>query len=303
MTTALPTLAGIVLVVLALRDIFHTLWHPRGFGRLAQWVFRGVWRVSRWWNRSGKHSTELAGPVGLLTTVLSWTALIVVGMALIYWPRMPSAFFYGAALDPSRSADFLSALYLSLVALATLGFGDIVPSDEVMRILLPLEALVGFVLFTAAISWILQVYPVLSRRRRLARHLNILARTDSLRVVRTGDIRVATALINSVTDGVISAEVDFKQYGETYYFREREPHESLAANIGFLEDLQGAGMSVEAAEVRHASHALQRAIEALAHTIPAGNMRAEGSVTATFEAFALDHQQPPPEAPTKTGPF
>lgn len=38
--TWLLTVAGALLVLLALRDIFHTLWHPSGFGTLARLVFR-----------------------------------------------------------------------------------------------------------------------------------------------------------------------------------------------------------------------------------------------------------------------
>jgi hypothetical protein len=62
----------------------------------------------------------------------------------------------------------LDALYLSTVAMSTLGFGDIVPVDGWLRLVVPVQALVGFLLLTAAVSWVLQVYPAPARRRVLA---------------------------------------------------------------------------------------------------------------------------------------
>ena len=114
------------------------------------------------------------GPLALLGTVVLWTALVVVGWAVIYLPHMPEAFNFGSSLSPSRSSDVVSSLYVSAVAVTTLGLGDITPADPVLRLLTPLEALVGFVLLTAAISWILQIYPALVRRRALARRIDVL---------------------------------------------------------------------------------------------------------------------------------
>ncbi|MGB3830121.1 MAG: potassium channel family protein [Ornithinimicrobium sp.] len=292
MTTALLTMLGVSLLAVALRDIFHTLWHPRGLGTISRRTFRAVWRVTRVWNRREGRSTELAGPLGLLMTVLVWTALVVLGWALIYWPRMPGGFYYGTSVSPDRSADFLAAVYLSLVAVATLGFGDIVPSDDVLRLLLPVQALVGFVLLTAAISWILQVYPVLERRRKLARQLSMMADTDTLTIVRTGHRSVACSLINGVTDGITAAEVDLMQYGESYFFRSAEPSHSLPAAMPFVMRLAQAAAAAKAPEVRHAGRMLDLATDSLAITLNNGYLNTDGDTAEVIEAFVVDHQQP-----------
>nr|WP_281360133.1 potassium channel family protein [Isoptericola halotolerans] len=59
----------------------------------------------------------------------------------------------------------VDALYLSLVSLTTVGYGDITPLTPWLRIAAPVEGLLGFALLTAAVSWVLQVYPALTRRR------------------------------------------------------------------------------------------------------------------------------------------
>ncbi|GHJ96883.1 hypothetical protein SNE510_64020 [Streptomyces sp. NE5-10] len=56
---------GALLVLVILRDVFHTLWHPTRHGGLSRVVMRTVWRVSAHrgsrWRPAG-----LAGPLGLV---------------------------------------------------------------------------------------------------------------------------------------------------------------------------------------------------------------------------------------------
>ena len=68
------------------------------------------------------------------------------------------------------------ALYLSMVNLTSLGYGDIVPTGEVLRFLGPLETLIGLGLLTASISWILLLYRVLADYRSLSREISLLLR-------------------------------------------------------------------------------------------------------------------------------
>jgi hypothetical protein len=109
---------GLAIVVVALRDIVHTLWHPSGFGTIACVVFRLVWRGTA--RVSPSRSRDLAGPVG---TVGAWTSLVVAGFALVYWSHMTEGFHFGSSLQPGRSSDLVASLYLSLVTVTTLGFG------------------------------------------------------------------------------------------------------------------------------------------------------------------------------------
>jgi hypothetical protein len=277
---------GALLVVLALRDIFHTLWHPRGFGSIGRALFALVWRVAR------RSRTELAGPLGLLTVVLTWAGMIVAGWTLVYLPHMPEGFYFGGPPHPGGSSDLVASIYLSLVAVATLGFGDIVPAYPALRLVVPFQALVGFVLFTAAISWVLQVYPALVRRRGLAERLSLLADNDTTAYAGSGDPSVVTQLLQSLTEEILAVRMELLQYGETYYFREADPGLSLAATLPYALDLANAGKQSDSVDVRHAAAVLEGALTSTAASLEQF-VGTGGSVTDILDAFADDHGQPP----------
>ena len=291
--TWLLSAAGAVLILAALLDIFRTLWHPRGFGGIARAVFTAVWRLTRPLSR-GQRSSELSGPLALVVTVALWTAMVVLGWALVYLPHLPDGFNYGSSLDPARSSGLATAVYISFVYVATLGLGDIIPEASWLRLLVPLQALVGFVLLTAAISWILQLYPALGRRRALARRLSALACTQTREIVSTGEVSVAASLLDTVTEGVIEVQVDLLQYGESYFFREERAANSFAATSGVLLDLIDAGRAATAPEVRHAAEVLAAAVDDLATAVakqyPHHDDEAADDPAAVLAAFADDHQ-------------
>lgn len=128
----LVSTAGAVIVAVVLRDIFHTLWRPQGFGSLTHGVVGAVWRSSKAITR--QRGSELAGPLGILATVAVWTLLNIVGWALIYLPWMPADFYFGTSLEPGLASEVVSSLYFSTVTLATLGFGDVTPVAPALRL-------------------------------------------------------------------------------------------------------------------------------------------------------------------------
>lgn len=166
----LVTAAGAALVLVVVRDIFHTLGHPEGQGSLSQLVLSTIWRLSR--RRGGRgRLARLAGPLALLAVIVVWGAFAVIGWALLFWPSVPEGFRYASGASAGTN-HLLDALYISMVTMSTLGFGDITPTAGWLRIATPLEALFGFALLTVAVSWVLQIYPALTRRRVLAIRLS-----------------------------------------------------------------------------------------------------------------------------------
>ncbi|MDF6102759.1 potassium channel family protein [Gordonia hongkongensis] len=279
---------GVALIGVALRDIYATLWHPQGLGTLARLIFRTTWWTAA---RARRHGRALgaAGPVGMIVTVLMWAALIVAGFALIYAPHMPDGFSFTSAPQP-QSSDPVAALYLSLVTVATLGYGDITPAYPALQLVIPAQALIGFVLFTAAISWILQIYPALIRRRAAARTVSLLAATDATTVVREGETSVACALLDGLTDALITVELDLRQYGETYYFREAERDRSSAAMFTHVPAFIRAGGQSESMEVRSAAARLERQSSSLAEYLDGRYLHTAGSMQEVWEAYAAAHR-------------
>ncbi|MGN6252535.1 MAG: ion channel [Marmoricola sp.] len=283
--------AGVVLLVCALRDVFHTVWHPAGFGSLSRLVFKTMWRVTKLTGRRTRAST-LAGPFGLLVTLGVWASLSVLGFALVYVGRMPEGFYFGSSLDPQASSDVLMSLYVSMVALATLGLGDVVPATALLRVVLPLEALVGFVLLTAGISWVLQLYPALSRRRSLARRLSTMAGSGAADVVENGEPGIAVQHLEGVRAELAAIEMDLVQYAESYYFRDVRPEVSLAATLPHVADLAAAGTRSSAWEVRQAGEMLASGLHDVLALLRRDHLGDVGDDAATLLAFAREHQQP-----------
>jgi hypothetical protein len=159
----LVSLIGAGLVMAALRDLFHTIWHPTRRGGASRLVMRALWRACRPL-RARERVTALVGPLSMVAVIAMWACAIVLGWALVYWPHMPEGFTFSAGPAPSGRSDFLDSVYVSLVMVATLGLGDIAPVDGWLRVVTPLEALIGFVLLSAVVSWVLGIYPALARR-------------------------------------------------------------------------------------------------------------------------------------------
>jgi hypothetical protein len=284
----LITGVGVVVVLVALRDIFHTLWHPSGRSGFSRQVMAAVWRAGRP-RRGGRRVSVLAGPLSMVVVVLAWVAFIVLGWTLVYWPHLDDGFFLSEGLRQTSRGGFPDALYLSMVTVATLGFGDIVPTDEWLRIAVPVQALLGFALLTAAVTWVLQIYPALTRRRALAIRLSLLRRADAVRVLAGEDVPMAANLLEDIAGELVQARVDLTQYAETYYFRDGDASASLAATIGTAIDLARAAERSPRADLRFAGTLLDLALGDFARLVDEQFLRVGGSPQAVLSAYAADH--------------
>lgn len=275
-------------MLLVLRDVFHTLWHPAGRGDLSMWVSSTLWRASRRLP-AGSRVGAVTGPLAMAAVAGLWTVLIVLGWTLVYWPHVAHGFSYAQGLEPTSRTDFLDALYISLVMVATLGLGDIVPVEGWLRVVAPLQALVGFALLTALVSWISQVYPALTRRRVLA--LRLAAIRDATR--SAGQVMtpaLAVDLATSLATDVIQVRVDFAQRAETYYFRDGDDHSSLAAMIGVAVGFSLEGQVSPSADQRVATAMLKHALEDLAAALNRHFLHLRHATPMEiFHAYAADH--------------
>ena len=64
----------------------------------------------------------------------------------------------------------------------------------------PVQASLGFVPLTAVVTWVLQVYPALTRRPALALRLPVLRRVDAVRTLAEEDVPMAATLPEAVLD-------------------------------------------------------------------------------------------------------
>jgi hypothetical protein len=287
------TLLGVALVGTALRDIFDVLFHPLGRGMVARRVVRGVAWLARKLPRSDTIGL-LAGPLGYVAVVATWATLLAVGWALIFLPHLPDGFTFDPALDPAEHSGFLDALYVSLVNLTSLGYGDISPAAPLLRVLGPVETIFGLGLLTASISWLISIYGAISRRDSLAHEAHLAKETEERlgEKLVDADPALLEALLAGFAEQLIRARRDLIHFPITHYFRTEDEERALAGLLPFLSSLADeAGEDDRPHSLRVRATILQMAIDDFAETLRTRLRMAGESTDETLHHYQSDHGQ------------
>jgi len=279
---------GAAMVILVLRDVFHTLFHPGGQGRISRRALVTTWRAVKWIG-GRERLGELAGPLGVVVVIGVWAASVLLGGALVYWPHIPGGFSYASGLDPEQRNGLLDAVYFSLATTTTLGYGDIVPTSGWLRLVAPLQAMIGFSLLTAAVTWVLQVYPALNRRRRLATRLTTMHQAGVHQELPHAQSPVLAMVLESLATDIIQIRTDLLQYAETYFFRVRDQASALPAALPYANDLATVGGKSRRADIRIAASVLSGAVTHLAQLLGSEFLDLRGTTEDILAAYATDH--------------
>jgi voltage-gated potassium channel Kch len=286
------TVLGAGLVLLMLVDVFRALLYPHGSGPVGRAIMRGFWLVSRKLRGRGSF---IAAPLAMAAIIGAWAGLAAIGWAMLYLPHLPAGFVHAAGV-PQRS-DFAEALYISLVTLSTVGFGEIVPADPLLRLVVALQAVTGFGLLTATVTWILQMYPALNRRRALAHQLNLFKEAAGPAGLLSLDPRHAAGLLESMAGNVASVSIDLLAFHETYYFREVEQRGSLPATVAYAQELASEAQRSASPELQFAGRMLRAALDGLADVLR-GKFGHSGSTSSdVFDSYELHHRHRRPGEP------
>lgn len=162
---------GIGLLGLTAYDVYATILHSRArAGPIGERLNRGVWWLARGlafrFARPRRHAIlNAVGPLLLPALVATFIALLILGYALIYWPRMPGSF--NVSME-AKTPPWIESLYFSGTTLTTLGYGDIAPRTTAMRLVALSEASAGFALISLAVTYLLTVTNALERKRAVA---------------------------------------------------------------------------------------------------------------------------------------
>ncbi|MFE0729564.1 potassium channel family protein [Streptomyces antibioticus] len=203
---------------------------------------------------------------------------------------MPEAFAFAPGSVAPREPALLDSLYMSIVTVTTLGLGDIAPGESRLRLISPLEALVGFALLTATVSWVLEVHPALTRRRILAVRLALLREADPT----AQQIDSTTgALLDGIANDVVRVRIDFTQYAEASCFHDGEDNASLAAMADHALTLARPGQAARRPDVRLAGDVLDGALRDLAAVLDQRFLHTGGGPREVFAAYAADHGRDP----------
>ena len=156
-------IVGIVLIGVVLLDAFETVVLPRRvahgawLARLVIWASWHLWSCPARgpWRSGERRETYLSfyGPSALLLLIGVWATGLIGGFALFLW-GLGAPF-----VATGGGAGFGTTLYGSGTTFFTLGLGDVLPHTALGRLLVVLEAGIGFAFLGLIISYM----PVLSQ--------------------------------------------------------------------------------------------------------------------------------------------
>lgn len=247
----------------ALVQIFRDLFHPTESGALSEWIGDGLFRLFRRW----PSILPSAGPLAVLIVIFSWAALLVLGFTFFYWAAFPENFNLKTVNQPAGFDNFWWCLYYSLEMLTTLGLGDIQPIPNWLRIFSGTHTLIGFSLVTASLTWIVVLFPALSRMRTLARKASAMAEAEQKTNVPVTSPGMHE-FIAVLAEDVIRTRVDLVHFPILFYFYSQDRRASLPFALTLLAGMAARGIEPDRDPlVRLSATALGEALDALANNL------------------------------------
>jgi hypothetical protein len=222
--TALAVIFGILIVLTIALDIGLAVLHPTIQGPMSHRITRLIWHAVRRLAITvhAPRVLTFAGPLATLGLLFWWLVGLWIGFALIYLPFLP----HFAAADHLTHKGFFDALYISATMLTTLGLGDIAPTHSAMRAAVGCEAVAGVGTVTAAISYVLSVYPLATQTRAHARYLSDLQLHEPPAAVEylsaAGDSGIA-----EIHQRLIDGHQSLRRFPVLYYFHPDQEAESI----------------------------------------------------------------------------
>jgi hypothetical protein len=162
----LAAVLALAVLAIVLWDAFETILLPRRVPsrlRLSRIVLRGLWvlwaTIARRIERSAARENFL-GLYALLSLIglfVVWAAGLIFGFAALYWA-------FGSKMMAHELTGFPMDLYLSGTTLFTLGIGDVTPDSAPERLIVVIEAGMGFGFLAMIIAYVPVLYQSFSRR-------------------------------------------------------------------------------------------------------------------------------------------
>jgi len=236
-------IAGLLLVGLALWDVFQTIVVPRptpGWLRIGRYVVRWTWRPYR--SIVVRFKTGLArdamlglyAPGAAIMLLVVWLVVIVVGYGLIL-------FALRADLQPVPQT-IGDAVYFAASSILTIGFGDIVATSGVARTVVVIGAATGLGIVALVITFLFSLFGSYQRREVLVVTLAARAKAPPsammllITYARLGLVDELPSLFREWevwTAEVLDTHVSYPLLG---YFRSSHDNVSWVSSLGAVLD-------------------------------------------------------------------
>lgn len=236
-------LGGLFLIAYVAWDVFNTVALPRptpSVYRLARNLTLYSWQAWRWQARrmalGQKRERWLGGfaPLEILVLLVAWVLVLIIGFALI-------DLAFGADFNPPLQ-DLGTAVYAAGTGLLTIGFGDIVPTAPVTRLIVIGSAGLGLGTVALVITYLFSLYGSFQRREVLVTMLDARAGAPPSGVAlletsqRTGLMDDLPALFGDWERWAAEVLDSHVAYPILGYFRSSHDNESWVASLGAMLD-------------------------------------------------------------------
>jgi Ion channel len=273
----LAVVAGLALVLVTAADAVSTLVttrRRRGRHWPTQAFYRRTWSA---WTALGRRATPdrregflaVYGPLSLLGLLVTWVVLLVAGWGAVWW---------GLRSAVPGVDGYLEAVYFAGIGFFTVGFGDLVPTGGLARLLVLVEAFMGLVTMALVIGYLPTLYGAYSRRE-----VQLLSLDDMTDEATTPIGFLEACYAGGGGEAVAAAFADWERWCDEVFdshsaypmlalFRSRQPGQSWLTALGVVLDaasitlaaLEGPGSGPPARLWRRASRMLQSLQGALA---------------------------------------
>ena len=237
----LAVVAGLVVVLVTASDAVSTLVttrRRRGRHWPTQVFYRRTWRA---WvaigRRAGPELREgflaVYGPLSLLGLLVTWVVLLVAGWGAVWW---------GLRSRVDGVDGYLDAVYFAGVGFFTVGFGDILPTGPLARILVIVEAFMGLVTMALVIGYLPTLYGAYSRRE-----VQLLSLDDMSDEATTPIGFLEACYLSGGAEAVGSAFTEWERWCDEVFdshtaypmlalFRSRQPGQNWLTGLGVVLD-------------------------------------------------------------------
>jgi hypothetical protein len=234
---------GVIIVASTFVDIFQSVVVPRptrGSLRLAPFLLDGMWPLWKWIALrfpSAKYRAAFLGyyaPMTLVILLLVWGVALIFGYGLLFLALQ-------SELQPQLH-DLSTALYFAGTSLLTIGFGDIVATGGITRILALCAGASGIALGSSVISMFFSLYSSVGHREVLVTMLHNRAGSPPSGVTlletfaRLKMLEELPGFLSAWEEWSTEVLIGSLSYPVLPYFRSARPYESWVSAVGALLD-------------------------------------------------------------------
>lgn len=221
--------AGGLILIIALTDIFVTIFAYDGFSFLAPKVHRAMWATMRTVTRvlperQRTAALSLGSALLLPATLVVWLGLETAGFGMVFVPGLAHGAF---VVSHGSGTGAGSALYLSGGTLTSLTFGDLTPHSAFYRAMIDLETVVGLATFTLALTYVLSAFDALAKlhslHARVRRNAIEPHRPSTIieRRYRSGGTSYLSDFLQSVVEDLAGYNEGLRRFPVAFYFHSR----------------------------------------------------------------------------------